>query len=133
MTETTRRAVLAGAAGAGAAAVLAGCGDDEPDSGDAAAAAGALAKAADIPVGGGRVFAEQKVVVTQPTAGTYKGFTTTCTHQGCSVEKVEDGVIKCPCHGSMFSINDGSVKGGPATRPLPEKAIKLEGGDITVT
>lgn len=133
MTETTRRAVLAGAAGAGAAAVLAGCGDDEPDSGDGAAAVSALAKAADIPVGGGKVFAEQKVVVTQPSAGTFKGFTTTCTHQGCSVEKVEDGMIKCPCHGSMFSIDDGAVKGGPAARPLPEKAIKVEGDSITVT
>lgn len=135
MTEATRRAVLAGAAGVGAMAALAGCGGDDSDnsSNPADVAAGALAKAADIPVGGGKVFAEQKVVVTQPSAGTFKGFTTTCTHQGCTVEKVEDGAIKCPCHGSMFSIEDGSVKGGPAARPLPEKAVKVEGDRITLT
>lgn len=40
--------------------------------------------------------------------------------------------IKCTCHGSQFSIEDGSVLNGPATRPLDEKSVSEQGGDISV-
>jgi Rieske Fe-S protein len=43
----------------------------------------------DVPEGGGTVFREQKVVVTQPEAGDFKAFTAVCTHQGCLVDRVE--------------------------------------------
>jgi Rieske Fe-S protein len=99
---------------------------------DASAGGGALAATADIPVGGGTVFKDQKVVVTQPTAGDFKAFSASCTHQGCAVSGVADGVIDCPCHGSKFKIEDGSVTAGPATKPLPEVQIKVEGDQITL-
>lgn len=91
-----------------------------------------LAKTSDIPVGGGRVFPDQQIVVTQPTAGHFKGFSSTCTHRGCTVAGVAGGTINCPCHGSMFHIADGSVAHGPATSPLPAKAIKVSGNEITL-
>ena len=72
------------------------------------------------------------VVVTQPTAGEYKAFSATCTHQGCKVKSVADGVIVCPCHGSRFAIADGSVTAGPATSPLPAKSVSVEGGSIVL-
>ena len=78
--------------------------------------------AADVPVGGGVILDKEKLVVTQPEAGTFKAFSSTCTHQGCTVTKVADGTIDCPCHGSTFSVEDGSVQGGPAPSPLPETA-----------
>ena len=71
-----------------------------------------------------------KVVVTQPTAGTYKGFSAVCTHRGCTVGKVADGVISCPCHGSEFSATDGSVKQGPASKPLSAVSVKKSGTNI---
>ena len=71
-------------------------------------------------------------MVTQPTAGTFKAFSAICTHEGCPVQKVADGVIKCPCHGSEFSIEDGSVKRPPAPSPLTAIAITTTGGAITV-
>ena len=43
----------------------------------------------EVPEGGGTVFREQKVVVTQPEAGDFKAFTAVCTHQGCLVDRVE--------------------------------------------
>ncbi|MFF4426097.1 Rieske (2Fe-2S) protein [Streptomyces sp. NPDC001549] len=93
---------------------------------DAGAAAGkALTKKADVPVGGGKVFKEEKVVVTQPKAGTFKCFTAVCPHQGCLVNKVEDGSIDCPCHNSKFAIADGAVTKGPATKGLAEKKINV--------
>jgi nitrite reductase/ring-hydroxylating ferredoxin subunit len=90
----------------------------------------ALAKTSDIPEGGGKVFKDQGVVVTQPAAGTFKAFSSKCTHQGCAVGSVANGVIVCPCHNSHFSAEDGSVKQGPATQPLPAAKITVSGEDI---
>ncbi|MFE9452997.1 Rieske (2Fe-2S) protein [Streptomyces sp. NPDC006739] len=90
----------------------------------------ALAKTSDIPEGGGKIFKDQGVVVTQPTAGTYKAFSSKCTHAGCAVGSVANGVIVCPCHNSHFSAADGSVKQGPATQPLPAANITVSGEDI---
>ncbi|MFU8872667.1 Rieske (2Fe-2S) protein [Micromonospora sp. SL4-19] len=139
----TRRALLTGAGAVGAAVVLAACGSDKetspaaagPTSGDpgASASAGeAIARTTDIPVGGGTIFASKGVVVTQPEAGQFKGFSPICTHQGCPVSQIEGGTIICTCHNSRFSIVDGSVKEGPASRPLPPKNIKVTGEQITL-
>ena len=89
-------------------------------------------RTADIPVGGGKVFAAEGVVITQPRAGQFKGFSPICTHQGCPVSNVDGGTINCTCHGSKFSIEDGSVKAGPATKPLPPKDIKVNGDQISL-
>jgi nitrite reductase/ring-hydroxylating ferredoxin subunit len=148
MSDTTRRAVLAGAAGLGAAAALSACGggssggtsgggstpDTAKTTGGATTggAANGLAPTGDIPVGGGKVFAAEKVVVTQPTAGSFKAFTAVCTHQACTVNDVSGGRIKCPCHGSQYSISDGSVLGGPAPRPLASEPVKVENGQVVL-
>lgn len=137
-----RRTVLRGVAATGAlgasATLLAGCGGDgggsASPSGSAAsgsAASKSLGSASEVPVGGGTVFAEQKIVVTQPTKGEFVGLSATCTHQGCTVGEVEGGTINCPCHGSKFNL-DGSVANGPAEAPLPKKQITVKGGDITL-
>jgi Rieske Fe-S protein len=94
------------------------------------AAADALASTSEIPVGGGKIFDTQVVVVTQPTAGEYKAFSAVCTHMGCIVNQISDGRIDCPCHGSEYSISDGAVLAGPAPRPLPAKQIKITGDSI---
>ncbi|MBO7938842.1 Rieske (2Fe-2S) protein [Streptomyces antibioticus] len=100
--------------------------------GDNAAGGGALTTTADIPEGGGKVFGSEKVVVVQPSAGTYKAYSAVCTHAGCGVKSVADGIINCPCHNSNFSIEDGSVKSGPATKPLPEVKITVSGDSISL-
>jgi Rieske Fe-S protein len=91
-----------------------------------------LGSASDVPVGGGKIFSDANVVVTQPTAGTFKAFSTTCTHQGCKVSKVEGGRIKCPCHGSQYSIADGSVQAGPAPRPLSAAPVTVSGTNLVL-
>lgn len=146
-----RRTVVAAVGAAGLAVALTACGSDDKASdtvnpgadGNAGKSSGGtdggagggteLAKTADIPEGGGKVFADQGVVVTQPAAGTFKAFSSKCTHQGCAVKGIADGVITCPCHGSQFSATDGSVKKGPATKALPAAAITVEGGSIKLT
>ena len=143
----SRRALLAGAGAGLAAATLAGCvtygspdapaapatgdapGLDPPGAGGGAGGA-VLTRVADIPVGGGRIFAERQIVVTQPKAGTVRAFTAVCTHQGCTVAEVRGGTINCPCHGSRFRVADGSVAGGPASRPLAAVRVTVDGGAI---
>lgn len=88
---------------------------------------------ADIPVGGGVIRAMDKVVVTQATAGQFKAFSAVCQHQGCLVGSIEGKNIVCPCHGSSYSIVDGSVVTGPTTKPLIAKTATTEGSDLVVT
>ncbi|MEU1040130.1 Rieske (2Fe-2S) protein [Streptomyces sp. NPDC005551] len=138
-----RRTVVSAVGAAGIAVALTACGSEDKESdssqaqpggkdggGDGAAAGTVLAKTADIPEGGGKVFADQGVVVTQPTAGTFKAFSAKCTHRGCAVKGISDGIINCPCHGSQFSASDGSVKKGPATEPLAAAEISVDGDAI---
>ena len=129
----TRRTVLLAT---GAVTLTAGCGEygnENSDSGSSSVEASAgteLAKTSEIPVGGGKIFKAEKVVVTQPKKGEFKAFSDICTHQGCQVTSVSDGTINCPCHGSKFNITDGSVANPPANKPLPEKQIKVSGDSI---
>ncbi len=94
-----------------------------------APAGGAIAKTSDVPVGSGVIVGE--VVITQPVAGEFKGLSAKCTHKGCTVDKVADGTIDCPCHGSKFNL-DGTVANGPATKPLENKAISVDGDSIVL-
>jgi Rieske Fe-S protein len=91
-----------------------------------------VASTADIPVGGGMVIGKVNLVVTQPVAGEFKAFSSVCPHVGCLLNKVENGTIDCPCHGSTFRISDGAVVTGPATLPLTQVAITVAGGMITL-
>ncbi|MET8686264.1 Rieske (2Fe-2S) protein [Streptomyces sp. NPDC004732] len=147
---TPRRAVLA----VGAVALAAGCtkyGDEgaEPQppespasdgstpaskepAGDEEPAGPELAKTSEVPVGGGKVVKDKKVVVTQPESGTFKAFSAVCTHSGCIVAEVADGTINCPCHGSKYRVADASVADGPAPRPLPPEKITVTGNSITL-
>lgn len=86
-----------------------------------------------VPVGGGRILEEARYVVTQPTAGVYKAFSGTCTHQGCPVSAIESSDIVCRCHGARFSIADGSVTNGPAQQPLAEVPVRVEGDELHLT
>ena len=89
-----------------------------------------LGATSDIPVGGGAIYTAAKVVVTQPASGQYKAFSAVCTHVGCIVNKVTNGTIDCPCHGSEFKITNGAVVTGPAPSPLPARPIKIVDGHV---
>jgi nitrite reductase/ring-hydroxylating ferredoxin subunit len=141
----SRRAVIAGVGAGGLALAITACsgGTDTattaggtassaPASSAAPQAGGALTTTADIPVGGGTIFKEQKIVITQPTSGEFKAFSAVCTHSGCTVGSVADGQIVCPCHNSKFNITDGAVTAGPADKPLPAQQIKVDGDQITL-
>jgi len=130
-----RYGTSSGLAGAPAAAATTPSASGAASSPGAASSAGAstsavLASTADIPVGGGKVLTAQKIVITQPQAGSFHAFTAICTHQGCIVNSVSGGTIDCPCHGSKYSAVNGSVVNGPATLPLAAVSIKVQGTSI---
>jgi Rieske Fe-S protein len=79
------------------------------------------------------IFPEQNIVVTQPTDGTFQAFNATCTHQGCQVAGVSGDTISCACHGSQYSVADGSVTRGPALRGLAKKTVTVSGDTLTVS
>jgi Rieske Fe-S protein len=152
MHSTFGRRALLGASLAGIGGAMAGCSTDPvpydsnmfggiphdeevptPTPGPDGKTAGIpVASTADVPVGGGTVFPKDNIVVTQPVADEFKAFSAVCTHVGCLLDKVANGTIDCPCHGSTFRIADGSVVTGPATRPLTSVPITITAGMITL-
>ena len=160
-TGLSRRAVVAGVGGVAAAGLLTACGGGstatapgtpataapaapaeapsepaEPSAaGGSVASSGATALAAtsEVPVGGGIILDDADYVITQPSKGKFKAFSKICTHQNCPVTDIEGRSIICRCHGSAFSIEDGSVQTGPATRPLPEAEVTVAGNQVVVT
>ena len=141
----SRRTVIMNAGLAAAAlAGLSSCtnyGADQPPTGGAPSGGGGsatiTAKTSDIPVGGGKISVNtdlnEHAVITQPTKGDFKAFTSICTHAECDVAEVTTTINCSACHGSKFSITDGSVVNPPAPSPLPAKTIKVDGDTITVT
>lgn len=130
--EVTRRAVLRSTAVGGLAApLLVACAGDAGEG--AGSGGGATVSTSDVPVGGGTILQDEMVVVTQPTEGQFKAFSAVCTHQGCPVQTVAEGRIGCNCHGSAFSIEDGSVVAGPADQPLEAKSVSVQGDSVTVS
>ena len=139
-SELDRRAVLEGAGvalAAGAAGYVgflalgptpddSGGGDDYPDDADDSSGKGSgpLASVDDVPDGGGLVLADEKLVLTRDGT-TVRCFDAVCTHQGCLVGGVRDGVIRCPCHGSGFDAATGEVVQGPATEPLEPVEVEV--------
>jgi len=157
----SRRALFLGAGAVGATAVLAACGTEDPSTGypapappdsgggstpgdtpddggddggdDDGGSEQALTTTDEVEVGGGVIIAEATVVVTQPSEGTFKGFSAACTHQGCTVSSIRDRIIHCACHGSQYSIEDGSVIQGAISgqNPLPAVELNVDAGRIT--
>ncbi|WP_328912808.1 MULTISPECIES: Rieske (2Fe-2S) protein [unclassified Streptomyces] len=127
-----RRTVLRGAALAGAAGIgLTACGTTKHGSASGPTRTVDLGPATDVPVGGAKLYREDRVVVSQPVKGTFKAFSAVCTHQGCVVDAVKGTTVSCPCHGSEFDAETGAVVQGPATVPLPAVQVKEAGGTLT--
>jgi Rieske Fe-S protein len=105
-------------------------GTPAPSSASSAPAGTGFTTTDQIPQGSGTIFKDEGVVVTQPETGTFHGFTIVCTHQGCQVSTVTD-TINCLCHGSKYSIEDGSVVTGPAPAPLTVVDLSINGKNIS--
>jgi len=137
----SRRTVLGtGAAVAGAAVgavALTACGSENSATGSnqpvkAPAAGTPLVALADIPIGQAKATKAPDgtdVIVSRTADATAVCFSAVCTHQGCAVAPKGADLV-CPCHGSVFDALTGAVKNGPAKKPLPSVAVKVENGQV---
>lgn len=82
------------------------------------------------PLGGGLILSQAPVVLVREQDGSIRGFSAVCTHQGCTVNSVQNGVIMCPCHGSQYNAQTGAVVGGPAPRALPAVPVVVRSGAV---
>jgi Rieske Fe-S protein len=89
-----------------------------------------LAPVDKVPQGGGLVLSDPAIVLTRTSSGDLHAFSAVCTHQGCHVDKVANGNIDCPCHGSQFDANTGEVVTGPASRALKSIPVVVREGSI---
>jgi nitrite reductase/ring-hydroxylating ferredoxin subunit len=58
-----------------------------------------------------------------------------CSHRGCSLSElgeVDGETIECGCHGSRFSLRDGSVQRGPATAGQPAYEVRERDGKVEI-
>jgi nitrite reductase/ring-hydroxylating ferredoxin subunit len=57
-----------------------------------------------------------------------------CTHNGCRLSggKLDGENVRCPCHGSGFSLKTGEVVHGPAKNPVPAYPVTIEKGEIFI-
>ena len=144
-TISRRNALIAGVAGGTTGAVaLSACGEGGSSRGSGNSSSGAggqgpseptdMGAAADVPAGKAAKLTAGKVtaIVSQPQEGTFKAFSSTCTHQGCQVNVQGGAKIVCPCHNSQFSLSDGAAQGGPAEKPLESYKVEVKNGRIWV-
>ncbi|MET9710732.1 Rieske (2Fe-2S) protein [Nocardiopsis alba] len=124
----SRRRLLGTAGAAAAVTAVSACG--EPPDPQEIRRGHVVGQVDEVPEGGGAVFSQSKLVVTQPEKGEYKAFSASCTHGGCTVQEVEDEVIRCLCHGSEFDITSGEPVTGPAQEPLEPFTVTIDGEDI---
>jgi nitrite reductase/ring-hydroxylating ferredoxin subunit len=140
----SRRGVIASAVGVSAVAALSACSTEVTEltstpKPEAPATTGpvsvAVAKTSDIPIGSGKKFDVEGVpiLITQPRAGQFRGFSAVCTHAGFVMSNVANSKIKCDNHGAVYSADDGSVLSGPAPRALGKVTVTVEGDDVLVS
>ncbi|NJQ02176.1 QcrA and Rieske domain-containing protein [Streptomyces zingiberis] len=131
----SRRVLLRGAALTGAGAALTACGDGgrrSPAGESTSPGPVDLGPAGEVPVGGARLYREQRVLVSRPAQDEYHAFSAVCTHKFCVLSHVKGTDADCACHGSAFDADTGKVLRGPATRPLPAVPLTVERGRLIV-
>ena len=128
----TRRSLLI-AGGAGTALALVACapGGSTDDTDTGTSTPTEVATLSEVPVGGAIavMLDGSQIIVSQPTEGEVVAFSAICTHQGCIVVPEKKG-LNCPCHQSLFDTATGAVLQGPATDPLPEVTVTLDGDKV---
>jgi cytochrome b6-f complex iron-sulfur subunit len=107
-------------------------GSKKSSGGDAKAGGKAIASESQVAPGSAFTFKDSgnPAVLVHLDNEDFVAYSAVCTHQGCKVA-YKGGNLVCPCHGSKFDPADGAaVVRGPATRPLPEIPVKVQGGEV---
>ncbi len=129
--HSSRRSVLCAGAVAGLGLTAVACtGDGGDQASPTPTAPVELGSAGDVPVGGAKLYPDQRLVVSQPSKGDFAAFSAVCTHAGCVLDEVHKEEGSCPCHGSRFDVSTGKVVQGPASSPLPKVPVRVQDGKL---
>jgi Rieske Fe-S protein len=96
----------------------------QPENQSLAAAGGALAV-------GPNSLDSSGMLLYRLDESTVLAFSRKCTHLGCAVGELKDGVASCPCHGSQYDTN-GKVVKGPAPNSLKAYTATVSGTMVTI-
>jgi len=94
-----------------------------------------LASVNDVPVGATHTFTypteHDPCILVRLDQGTFLAYSQKCTHLSCAVvPRVEEGVIRCPCHEGFFDLASGRPIAGPPRRPLSIVRLDIRGDEI---
>nr|WP_246308955.1 Rieske (2Fe-2S) protein [Kineosphaera limosa] len=84
-------------------------------------------------VGEAKFFPDAHIVLTQPTEGSFVALSSTCTHEGVTINRFSDGQLVCPAHGSRFDPATGEATRGPAQAALPKRTVSKTGNTVTLS
>jgi nitrite reductase/ring-hydroxylating ferredoxin subunit len=87
---------------------------------------------ANAPLHGVTIDGKQILVATLD--GKFFAIGNVCTHNGCRLSggKLEGDTVRCPCHGSGFSIRTGEAVHGPAKNPEPVFRVTDDKGELFI-
>jgi Rieske Fe-S protein len=94
-----------------------------------------LTSVGDVPVGATQTFTypteHDPCILVRSDEHTFVAYSQKCTHLSCAVvPRVEDGVIRCPCHDGIFDLASGRPIAGPPRRPLSIVRLEIRGDQI---
>lgn len=97
-----------------------------------------VASLSEIPVGAARTFTypteHDPCILVRPAENVLLAYNQKCTHLSCAViPRVDEGVIRCPCHDGVFDLATGRPLAGPPRRPLARVRLDVRGGDVYAT
>ena len=97
-----------------------------------------IASLSALPVGATLVFQYPEIyddcILIRTAPDVLLAFSQKCTHLSCAVvPKVEEGVLRCPCHDGLFDLATGRKIAGPPPRPLPRITLSVRGDDVYAT
>ncbi|HEX8510406.1 MAG TPA: Rieske 2Fe-2S domain-containing protein [Propionibacteriaceae bacterium] len=74
------------------------------------------------------------LVLTRLAGGRIVAYADRCSHRGGPLHEGQlvDDCIECPWHQSRFSVEDGAVMQGPATRPQPAYEVRVQNERVEV-
>lgn len=76
-----------------------------------------------MPAGNAARFYDDAIVITEK--GQTAVFSPVCPHLGCHINRLEEGELICPCHGSRFNLR-GQLTHGPSTQGLQPLSFEID-------
>lgn len=73
-------------------------------------------------------------ILVRPAERVLLAYNQKCTHLSCAViPRIDEGIIRCPCHEGVFELTSGRPIAGPPRRPLTRILLRVQAREIYAT